>query len=94
MEITPFRVDQDGNTLEGTQTESNTEDGLVLVPLLIWKDNPHVALTSHYRDFVFSPEVRFKRGDFIESQFGQQVREAVKEKGLGKPSAIMSHVFQ
>jgi hypothetical protein len=42
-----------------------------LIPLMMWKDNPHIACVAHYRDFVFGTW-DFKPGQFFEDTFGQK----------------------
>ena len=49
--------------------------------LFYWYDKPHIARTSHYRDFVFCNGF-FRRGDFIEDTLGHVQLDDVKKNGL------------
>ncbi|KAK3235058.1 hypothetical protein CYMTET_54729 [Cymbomonas tetramitiformis] len=55
--------------------------GVALVPLLMWKDNPHVASVERYKNLVFG-ENNFQKGDFLEGEFGQRMQAAIREHGL------------
>ncbi|KAJ3265030.1 hypothetical protein HDU76_012095, partial [Blyttiomyces sp. JEL0837] len=46
-----------------------------------WYDKNHIASVAHYRTFIYG-HGRFKRGDFIEDKFGQEMIRDIKEGGL------------
>merc|ERR1711933_3285 len=53
---------------------------LPLLPLPMWKENPHIASVKHYADLVFSGLLRrIKRGQFIEETVGQEMLRRLKQ---------------
>lgn len=55
--------------------------GLLLWPLLAWKENPHIASVAAYRRLVFGHD-RFRRGEFIEDRLGNVMRDDIKSRGI------------
>ncbi|CAE7200888.1 unnamed protein product [Symbiodinium sp. CCMP2592] len=45
---------------------------LRFIPMIMWHDSTHFALTSYYREFVFGRRHLVTRGGFIEDKLGQQ----------------------
>jgi hypothetical protein len=67
-------------TMEGLRPiDLDSSKSITLLPLGLWKENPHFAATKAYQDFVFSNGMhRLKRGHFIEDTLGQQMLNQLK----------------
>ena len=79
--------------LEGLETILLRGDPAIsLIPLGLWKENPHLASVQTYRDFVFGENGlhRFKRGHFIEDTLGQQMLQVLKSTHEDKQSCFNS----
>jgi hypothetical protein len=73
------------DNLEWIKTSQVSEDKcqLSLTPTLFWYDNVHICETSHYRDFVFDPQLKMVvRGGFVEDKLSQVIKRTVERLGL------------
>ena len=69
--------------LQGLTKRSICDGTLVLEPIGMWKENPHVAKVEAYQSIVF--QRHYERGQFIEDTLGQEMLAQLKEHG---PSAF------
>lgn len=74
--VTVYGAGGGGSTTE--DRSSNQE--ISLLPLPLWKENPHIASVRAYKDFVFNSKLRqIRRGQFIEETVGQEMLKALKK---------------
>jgi hypothetical protein len=71
------------------QNSSTNFSTWTLTPLASWKENPHLASVTAYRDVVFgSGHHRFKRGHFIEDTLGQKMLQILKDSDVNTKQEI------
>ncbi|CAD7930945.1 unnamed protein product [Amoebophrya sp. A25] len=57
---------------------ADTDTSFPLLPLPLWKENPHIASVRQYRELVFSGKIRrIRKGQFIEETVGQGMIESM-----------------
>jgi len=64
-----------------------------LLPLLMWKENPHLCSVEHYIQTVWKSRIhRFKKGNFIEDTLGQKMRASIV-KHYHETGSLEKHDF-
>ena len=67
--------------------------GLDLMPLLQWKENPHIASVEKYRSFVYKSWPPFKAGQYIEDTFGQRQKKEIAAEGFAAHSKYGTYLL-
>ena len=69
--------------VEDSTTSLVPQPGTPLLPLLRWKENPHLTSVAQYDAVVFGPTAwpRVKRGQFLEETIGQRQNDLILRSG-------------